>query len=252
MKRGVFGTPATILPIDALTEVPVLSNTEAEYGRNSGAMVNIVTKSGTNHLHGSISSSSVTTLSTRAITSTRSANSKTLSTTTSSAHRVGGPIIKDKTFFFASYEGQRESGGIPAPSNVPTQAQITSFVANNGPINPVVQGILNRNPWGSLPAGDPNNPATQSLVLTTPFTNTVDSVIAKIDQHLGSNGDLLTGRYYFGNSNQSFPLAIVGGGVAPGFNTTTPTRVQIVSLSYTHIINPEDADRVSWRLEPFR
>src|SRR5579884_2838966 len=53
-QGGVFGTPATILPIDALSEVPVLSNTEAEYGRNSGAVVNLVTKSGTNNLHGSI------------------------------------------------------------------------------------------------------------------------------------------------------------------------------------------------------
>src|SRR5215472_3163011 len=53
-QGGVFGTPATILPIDALAEVPVISNTEAEYGRNSGAVVNSVTRSGTNTLHGSI------------------------------------------------------------------------------------------------------------------------------------------------------------------------------------------------------
>src|SRR5215472_17327809 len=52
-QAGVFGTPATILPIDALSEVPVLSNTEAEYGRNSGAVVNLVTKSGSNNFHGS-------------------------------------------------------------------------------------------------------------------------------------------------------------------------------------------------------
>ena len=53
-EGGVFGTPATILPIDALAEVPVISNTEAEYGRNSGAVVNSVTRSGTNTLHGSV------------------------------------------------------------------------------------------------------------------------------------------------------------------------------------------------------
>ena len=51
-EAGVFGTPATILPIDAVAEVRVLSNFEAEYGRNAGAVVNIVTKSGTNTLHG--------------------------------------------------------------------------------------------------------------------------------------------------------------------------------------------------------
>jgi hypothetical protein len=52
-EAGVFGDPATILPIDAVGELRVLSNYEAEYGRNSGAIVNIVTKSGTNQLHGS-------------------------------------------------------------------------------------------------------------------------------------------------------------------------------------------------------
>src|SRR6202162_830172 len=52
-EAGVFGDPATILPLDAVAELRVLSNYEAEYGRNSGAVINIVTKSGTNDWHGS-------------------------------------------------------------------------------------------------------------------------------------------------------------------------------------------------------
>src|SRR5947209_10921087 len=52
-QGGVFGTPSTVLPVDALAEIPVLSNVEPEYGRNSGAVVNMVTKSGTNEWHGS-------------------------------------------------------------------------------------------------------------------------------------------------------------------------------------------------------
>ena len=51
-QAGVFGTPATILPIDAVAEVNVLSNFQPEYGRNAGAVVNIVTKSGANKIHG--------------------------------------------------------------------------------------------------------------------------------------------------------------------------------------------------------
>src|SRR6202051_2895329 len=51
-EAGVFGDPATILPIDAVAELRVLSNYEAEYGRNSGAVINIVTKSGSNDIHG--------------------------------------------------------------------------------------------------------------------------------------------------------------------------------------------------------
>src|SRR5437588_1483651 len=53
-EAGVFDTPATILPIDAVAELRVLSNFEAEYGRNAGAVINIVTKSGSNTLHGSV------------------------------------------------------------------------------------------------------------------------------------------------------------------------------------------------------
>src|ERR1700735_3364165 len=52
-EAGVFGDPATILPLDAVAELKVISNYEAEYGRNSGAVIDIVTKSGTNALHGS-------------------------------------------------------------------------------------------------------------------------------------------------------------------------------------------------------
>src|SRR5947208_14821724 len=52
-EAGVFATPATILPIDAVAEMNVLSNYKPEYGRNGGAMVNIVTKSGTNAVDGS-------------------------------------------------------------------------------------------------------------------------------------------------------------------------------------------------------
>jgi hypothetical protein len=52
-EAGVFGTPATILPVEAIAELHVASNFEAEYGRSAGGVVNVVTKSGTNQIHGS-------------------------------------------------------------------------------------------------------------------------------------------------------------------------------------------------------
>ena len=52
-QAGVWGAPSTILPVDALAEIPVTGSPEAEFGRSAGATVNIVTKSGDNTLHGS-------------------------------------------------------------------------------------------------------------------------------------------------------------------------------------------------------
>jgi outer membrane receptor protein involved in Fe transport len=233
-EGGVFGTPATILPVDAIAEVPVVSNSEPEYGRNSGAIVNLVTRSGTNQFHGSFYEY-FRNDGLDARNFFNSSGAQDAFHNNQFGNSIGGPIIKDRTFFFFSYEGQRESGGIPTPETVPTLDEINSYTAGGGVINPVIQSLLNRNPWGPLPQSNGN------LILTNPFTNTIDSLIAKIDHHfLGSDKhDLITGRYYYGNSAQSYPLALVGGGVTPGFNTDAPTRVQIASISYTHIISPK-------------
>jgi hypothetical protein len=231
-EGGVFGIPATLLPVDAIEEMAILNNTEAEYGRNSGSIVNIVTKSGTNHLHGSVFEY----FRNNALDARNYFNADPAPQNAFHNNQfggsLGGPIIKDKTFFLLAYEGQREHVGFPAPAFVPSQADIAAATAaNGGVVNPIIQNILNTNPWGPLPA------TNEQEEINAPSTNRLDSLIAKIDQHVGHD-DLLTGRYYFGDSSQSAPLAIVGGNVLPGFNTVVPTRVQVVSLSYTHVISP--------------
>jgi outer membrane receptor protein involved in Fe transport len=230
-QGGVFGTPATVLPVDALAEVPVLSAMEPEYGRNSGAVVNLVTKSGTNVLHGSLYEF----FRNSALDARNYFNVKGQPQNAFHNNQfggsLGGPIIKDNTFFFFSYEGQRENGAVPAPGTIPTQDEVDAYVAGGGTINPVIQDLLDLQPWGPLPQSN------GEVTLRVPFTNRIDSLIAKIDHHIGT-GDLLTGRYFFGDSDQSFPLSLQGGGFSPGYNTVTPTRVQIASLSYTHILSP--------------
>lgn len=245
-EAGVFGTPATLLPIDALQEIAILSNMEPEYGRNAGAVVNIVTKSGTNTIHGS----GFEYFRNNALDARNAFNAKTdpntgLPVPQDTFHNnqfggsLGGPLVKDRTFWFVAYEGWRENGGLPGVASVPSQAAVTA----HGPVNPVITKLLARNPWGRpLPAvGDAGGTENATVQVTDPFNNRVDSLIFKIDQHLGKKdgSDLLTGRYFFGDSDQSFPLALGGGTTVPGFNTVTPTRVQVLSLSYTHFFTPK-------------
>jgi outer membrane receptor protein involved in Fe transport len=231
-EAGVFGTPATILPLDAVQEMGILSNVEAQYGRNSGGIVNIVTKSGTNTLHGT----AFEYFRNNALDARNYFNTKPQPQNKFQNNQfggsLGGPIVKDKTFFYAAYEGQRENVGLPSLATVPTASEIAaSTAANGGTVNPVIQQLLARNPWPApnmAPDANGNN-----LQASTRATNRVDSVIGKLDQQFGK--DLFTVRYFWGNSDQSFPLALLGGNVLPGFNTVTPTTVNVVSLSYVHV-----------------
>ncbi len=246
-EAGVFGDPATILPIDAVAELRVISNYEAEYGRNSGAVVNIVTKSGTNQWHGSgleyVRSSSVG--GARNFFNTVASGAQDPFHNNQFGGSLGGPIIKDKTFFYVNYEGQRESGAQSGTSCVPDPG----FIAAHGAINPVISALLARNPWpapnipGVPAAGDSGCNGTNNLAVSTRFNNRVDSMIAKVDHNFNAN-NLLTGRYYFGDSDQSFPFAQLAGGLLPGFNTVTPTRVQLVSLSYVNVVNSSQLNEV--------
>src|SRR5579859_3540280 len=109
---------------DAIEEFRVLTNTfDAEYGRNSGSVVNVVTKSGTNAVHGDVYE----------FFRNKVLNSKQFSFVPSPkpdykqnqfGATLGGPIKKDKTFVFASYEGNRLAQGISSGSVfLPTAAQ---------------------------------------------------------------------------------------------------------------------------------
>ena len=248
-QGGVFGTPATLLPVDALAQIPVISNFEAEYGRNSGAVVNMVTKSGTNKVHGSVyeyardgALGSRNYFNPSIDPYTGLPEAKNQFRNNQFGGSVGGPIIKDRTFFFASYEGQRENGGLSFANLVPTQQQMAA--ANCGGalpagLNPVTVNIACvLQPWGPISKLPATGASGGYALQTVNFNNRVDSVIGKIDQHIGA-GDLLSGRFFFGDSDQSFPLGLLGGAAVPGYNTVTPTRVQILSLSYTHIFSPK-------------
>ncbi|HTS36126.1 MAG TPA: TonB-dependent receptor [Candidatus Solibacter sp.] len=255
-EAGVFGDPATILPIDAVAELRVISNYEAEYGRNSGAVINIVTKSGSNSWHGS------------ALEYFRSGkmgarnyfnfapDPKSPFNNNQFGGSLGGALIKDKTFLYLDYEGQRENGGQAGTTCVPDPAAIanaeTEIATLGDSVSPIATALLARNPWPTPniagTQSDPENGCdTANLSTSTQFFNRVDSFIGKIDQNFNPN-NMLTGRYYIGDSNQSFPFAQLAGGLLPGFNTTTPTRVQLISLSYVKVVNSAQVNeaRLGW------
>jgi hypothetical protein len=247
-EAGVFGTPATILPIDAVAEVRVISNFEPEYGRNAGAVVNIVTKSGTNTFHGTAaeyfrnSALDARNYFNPVKNANGTPNPKAPFHNNQYGGSLGGPIIKDKTFFFVDYEGQQEPVGVVTLASVPTGSASDGSLSPSDATNPVISQLLARHPWPAPNLGG----GTASVV--SPSFNRLSSLIAKIDHSFNAN-NLLTGRYFFGDSVQSFPLALTAtGGQLPGFNTFTPTRVQLVSLSYVHTIGSNKVNelRFGW------
>jgi hypothetical protein len=145
-----FVNTPTIQPTpDAVEEFRVITNTfDAEYGRNSGSVVNVITKSGGNTFHGNVYEYFRNTiLDARGYpdTSTPQLNQNQFGGT------FGGPIKKDRTFFFLSYEGRRIRDGVPGQLlNVPSAAEfggdfsdVGGFAGGGSITNPFVANVLN-------------------------------------------------------------------------------------------------------------
>jgi hypothetical protein len=151
--NDLFVNLPTVQPSpDSIQEFRVLTNTfDAEYGRNSGSVVNVVTKSGTNDWHGSAYEffrNKVLNANQYCLTAAEGlACEKPQFNQNQFGGTFGGPIKKDRTFFFASYEGRRIRQGILSPAvTVPTSQETPSptnvvngqIVANFTDVNPSV------------------------------------------------------------------------------------------------------------------
>jgi hypothetical protein len=252
-QTGIGGAPASLLPIDAIQEFNLQSQFGAEYGRNSGSVVNIVTRSGTNKLHGS----AFEFFRNSALDARNYFNSdpqKSVFQNSNFGASLGGPIVKDKTFFFGAYEGQREQVGSDFLLLVPTQAQIQQARTIAGAIN-------------GTPSNPIINPGLDAILAFYPKSNTSeipgvvrdkndgDNFIAKIDENL-TDTELLTGRYAFSQSSQIFPFGSPGGYGAgsrlPQFAQTSPTRVQVVSVSLLSSLSPSKINEVRFGYSRYR
>src|SRR5260370_6290197 len=171
---------------DALEEFSVqTSNYSAEYGQNAGAVVNVITKSGTNNFHGDVFEflrnavfnarnffAPLTTKSaTGAIVPTKDMGRDQLKRNQFGG-TIGGPIIHDKTFFFAGFQATRlRNLGDVRTSTVPSQADITAFKAGGGAIYPTAANLP-----PLLPAQPTNQPVHFARPDHTDFYDPLSSI----------------------------------------------------------------------------
>ncbi|MGA2981554.1 MAG: carboxypeptidase regulatory-like domain-containing protein [Terriglobales bacterium] len=166
--NDLFANLPTVQPSpDSIEEFRVLTNTfDAEYGRNSGSVVNVVTKSGSNDLHGSAYEffrNKVLNANNYCLTAAAPEDlpcEKPQFNQNQFGGTFGGPIIKNRTFFFTSYEGRRIRQGIQSPAVTvpsaqerPSASQLFSNFSDLGP-SPFAGGVSYPQPLDSRPGCD--------------------------------------------------------------------------------------------------
>ena len=241
--------------IDAIAELNVSTNLyTAEVGRNAGAVINIITKSGTNQYHGSVYEflrNDI--LDARDYFAQTGVTPKPEYRQNQFGGSIGGPILKDKTFFFADVEDLRivqgkSSGTLTVPTLYEEQHP-GDFSDINGPVipaatlDPVGLAYFKMFPAPNVPgAGAINN--FESAPNQTQYALSLDG---RIDQHL-RNGDLAYGRLSYNDVHTDvgtpFPeVSIDGQNIAPGggnygFFGPSTTKALGFQLNYVHAFTP--------------
>ena len=238
-------------PIDAIAEFRILTHTaNAEFGHSSGSTTNIVTRSGTNAFHGaawdflrndamdakSFFAQEVEPLKRNQFGGT-----------------LGGPIRKDKTFFFVYYEGLRNRQGETENPTVPSllerQGNFSQTVdPSTGQVDPLINEITGQPiPGNQLPGINPisqnllqfyplPNLRTNGFVTTQTLDQNNDQFGIRLDHYLTAH-DVLNFRYMFSQGDATDPLSTAGANV-PGFPVAENQRVQNFVGQETHTFSP--------------
>ncbi len=231
-SNGAPGSAGGVnLGADAIAEFSVLqSNYSAEYGRTSGGVINAITKSGTNQLHGTGYE-----FARNGVFDARDYfNPSTKNKPDFSRHQfggsAGGPLIKDKTFLFGDYEGIRQNKGVSQLLTVPSQnARNGQLSTGTVAVDPAIRPFL---AFWPLPNGPLNaNGDTGSLSVANTQKLTENYFTTRMDHHF-SPKDSLFGTYFFDDSNFLIPDALN--------NVTFPnqSRRQMVAIEETHTFTP--------------
>jgi hypothetical protein len=214
-------------PPDAVAEFKVVTNNmSAEYGRSAGATINVAYASGANRLRGS-AWEFIRDTRLNATGFFKPANGeKPPLERNQFGGVIGGPILRNRAFFFTDYEGFRQTRGVPASSSVPTLAQrggvlsvpvrnpLTGEVYEAG--TPIPMTALARKVLGELPAPT-NTQASNNYVLLQQFENVTDKFGGKVD--VTANAALtLFGRYGYRDVDieDETPIPLPSGGSGNG------------------------------------
>ncbi len=228
------GLSGQLLGVDAVREFAVVKDTYgAEYGKRPGAQVNVVTANGTNQFHGSVYEF----LRNSALDARNFFDHGDIPHFERNVFgaSAGGPIIKDKTFFFLNYEGFRQTLGVSDLTLVPDNASRAKAVKSIQPLLalwPVANGpeLLNSDGTSSGIAEAFNNPIQHIRE---------DFGTARVDQNFSTN-DTLSAVYTAddsdGHSPTSNPISFI----------TARLREQVVSLTETHIFSPSVVSRATF------
>ena len=211
--------------INTVDEFKVDNSTySAEYGRNSGAIVNIATRSGTNSYHGEAFDFIRNDMFDAKNFFTQPPAHMPPFKRNNFGASVGGPIWKDHTFFFASYEGTRQRQGLTINSQVPSATDRAGIT----------------------------DPLSQQLITLIPQSNAVDakgnpifvgsaSAPVNIDQWTGdvrhniNNKDSIHFYYAFQRDQRIEPT--LQGDTVPGFGDTRASHRQILTFNESHTFN---------------
>lgn len=197
------------------------STFSAEYGRNSGAIVNIATKSGANQFHGE----AFEYIRNEKLDAKNFFDNPNLPIPPFKRNQfggsVGGPIVKDHTFFFFSYEGLRQRQAVPLNTVVPTLAQRSAVT------DPTAQKLLQYVPTPNL--------GTDHYAGSVSAPVNIDQWTIDISHKLGSNDNLHS--YYALQKDLRNEPTLQGNNV-PGFGDTRQARRQVYTLGETHIFGP--------------
>ena len=234
------GDAATFVPIDAIQEVNVQTNSPAEFGKRPGAVINVGLKSGTNTIHGS------------AFALGRSDKLNSAEYTSSPSLKppaeleqwgvtAGGPIKKDKLFYYGAYERQTYniSGNYPVqtPTSANTGDQNLSIPAAEAGLAAAPGGAIPLNPLSLklLPLYGTNTntgPLASSQSYGFPNVVSIYNVLGKIDYHL-SDHHTIAGSYFFGNGTTLAESITLPGITQPYFRDNAGLRAQFVTTSWT-------------------